>query len=436
MNPFVHPNDPESAIAEAVTPGPASRLTEIGPGIRLRAAWLTPSLAQQQRWCANALASTPDFYYVVDLDGRFCYVNQALAELLQRPAVSILGMDFFELGYPPELAATLQQQIAEAIRTRQRVSDEAYFTSPAGHAGYYEYVFTPVLDDAGVVEAVAGSARDITQRRTAEKALQLAYGQFETQSQQRIAELDQANRRLQAEVEERKTVEKMLLESQQLLRQLAAHREHVKEEERKRIAHEIHDELGQNLLALRIDVSRLQVRTGPSHPSLNRHLQRALQQIDLTIRSVRHAVNNLRPPVLDLGLYAAIKWQLRDFGHRTKIACVLSGDGKNFDKALDEPRAVAVFRIFQESLTNVARHANASHVCITLRADDDTLQMEISDDGVGIAEPAGHKSGSFGLVGIRERVSYLQGQLVIDSAPGKGTKLAVSIPCNGGLPDC
>lgn len=288
------------------------------------------------------------------------------------------------------------------------------------------------LDGDGVLEAMSGSGNDISLCRNAENALRLAYAQLETQTQQRIAELDQANRRLQAEIEERKAVEEMLLESQQLLRHLAAHQEQVKEEERKRIAHEIHDELGQNLLALRIDVSRLEVRTGPSHPSLNRHLQRALQQIDLTIRSVRHAVNNLRPPVLDLGLYAAIKWQLRDFGLRTKIVCVLSGDGKNFDKALDEPRAIAVFRIFQESLTNVARHANASRVCITLRADDTTLRMDISDDGVGMAEPAGRKSGSFGLVGIHERVSYLQGQLVIDSAPGKGTTLSVSIPCDGG----
>ncbi|MGB6055890.1 MAG: sensor histidine kinase [Burkholderiaceae bacterium] len=265
----------------------------------------------------------------------------------------------------------------------------------------------------------------------AEPDWQLTHQRLEQQMRQRTAELTEANQRLQAEIAERRLAEQMLLESQQQLRHLAAYQERVREDERKRIAREIHDDLGQNMLALRIDVLRLQVRTANRHPALNQRVGAALQQIDRTIKSVRGIVNNLRPPALDFGLQAAIEWQIKDFRQRSGLACELDADGCEFDAVLDESRALALFRILQESLTNVARHARASRVGIELRREAGALCMKVRDDGVGMDLAGARKSDSFGLLGIRERVGYLQGKLAIDSSPGQGTTLTVSIPLYG-----
>lgn len=408
---------PAGGLADALYPRQAADLAEA-----------------EQRWSAALLAATPDCRYVLDLDGCFCYVNPAFSALLQQPAAELIGKNFIEAGYPPEQAATLQRQIAQAIRGGRQTRHETQSTSPSGVAICHEYVFTPLFGEDDAVEAVAGATHDISEQRNAEKALRQAHEQFGSQKRQRTAELTEANQLLQAEIGERRLAEKMLLESQQLLRHLAAYQENVKEDERKRIAREIHDELGQNLLALRIDVLRLQARTANRHPALNQRVGSALAQIDRTIKSVRSIVNNLRPPVLDLGLHAAIEWQIRDFRRRSSIACELRGDGKDFDAALDERRALAFFRILQESLTNVARHAHASRVCIELRRDGAVLSMKISDDGIGMDTGCARKVNSFGLLGIRERISHLQGELAIDSTPGQGTTLAVSIPLRDEAP--
>lgn len=371
------------------------------------------------RWLETALAAVSDFHYAFDLNGRFCDVDQAFAGLLRRPAADILGRNFSELGYPPELAATLQRLIMQAIDSRQPVRHETPSTLALGAGGCHEYVFAPVLAADGTVEAVAGAARDISACRDVAQALRVAHDELEQQVRRRTAELLAANQ--------------LLRESQQLLRHLGAHREHVKEEERKRIAREIHDELGQSLLALRIDVSRLQARAGNPHSSLRQRTGAALQQIDLTIQSVRSIINNLRPPVLDLGLHAAIEWQIKDFKRRSGIDCELIGGGADFDAAVGEERAIALFRVLQEALANIVRHARAGRATIELHRGDSMLIMKIGDDGVGMDTAAARKSGSFGLVGMRERISYLQGQLTIDSAPGKGTALTVSIPLVDGL---
>ncbi len=419
--------------------GPSGSATAAGPlpGLALQNGAPDPTaprphsaaLAQRQRrWFETALAAVSNGYYVFDLDARFCYVDAAFAEMLRRPAAGILGKNFSELGYPPELAATLQRQIAEAIHSRRQLRQEAPFTLAGGASGCHEYIFAPVIAPDGTVEAVSGLMRDVTECKNTGRALQLAHADLENQVRQRTVELVESNQLLQAEIGERRLATKRLLETQQLLRQLAAHQERVKEEECKRIAREIHDELGQNLLALRIDVSRLQVRAGLAHPALNLRAGAALEQIDHTIKSVRSIINNLRPAVLDLGLYAAIEWQVREFRRRSGIACELIGDEQGFACALDEDRATAFFRILQEALSNVTRHAGARQVRIELRADAASLFMRISDDGVGMEREQERKNGSFGLAGMRERIGYLQGQLTVDGVPGQGTALTVSVP--------
>lgn len=245
---------------------------------------------------------------------------------------------------------------------------------------------------------------------------------------QSMKQLQSVIRQLEHEVVERKRAEEALQKSQELLRELAAYQEQIKEDERKRIAREIHDELGQNLMALRIDVCILQARTGSAHPILNEKVRYVLNHIDMSIKAVRAIINNLRPSVLDLGLSAAIEWQVKEFQRRTGIECEVTMDDKLSDHDLDDSRATALFRILQESLTNVARHAQATLVQIGLRRKGDLFHMRIADNGVGIFPGCRRKPNSFGLLGIGERISALGGQFSLESTPGEGTVLNISIP--------
>jgi PAS domain S-box-containing protein len=228
------------------------------------------------------------------------------------------------------------------------------------------------------------------------------------------------------DITERKQTVEALQRSQELLRDLTAHQDRVKEEERKRIAREIHDELGQTLLALRIDVAMLDARTGKSHPRLNEKVRAVLSHLDATVKTVRSIINNLRPAVLDLGLAAAIEWQVAEFRRRSGIECELVMGEREF--LVDDARATSLFRILQESLTNVLRHAKASHVLIELHQENDRLVMKITDNGIGLYRDSQKSENSFGLVGVEERINALNGEFRITSAPGEGTTLTIYIP--------
>ena len=209
------------------------------------------------------------------------------------------------------------------------------------------------------------------------------------------------------------------------LRTLALHLEKIEENERKRIAREIHDDLGQHLLALKIDVSMLHARTG-AHPRLNEKVALTLEQIDNTMRSVKSIIENLRPPDLNLGLAAAIRRQVSEFERRTGIACAVAmGDD---DIELGEALTATIFRIVQESLVNASRHAHASRVDITLHRDAGSVSIEVSDNGIGITLDGHKKRNSFGLVGMRERINAFGGQLTIERARGRGTTLRAQVP--------
>ncbi|MFC5512106.1 CHASE domain-containing protein [Massilia jejuensis] len=224
--------------------------------------------------------------------------------------------------------------------------------------------------------------------------------------------------------------EAKLKKTNENLRRLAAHAENIKESERKRIAREIHDDLGQNLLALRIEVDLLASRTG-RHPHLNARTRWMLEQIDATIKSVRQIINDLRPNVLDLGLTAAVDWQIAEFQRRTGLSCELVSH--NHDLHVSDRCATTLFRILQESLTNVSRHARATKVRVELAVDPESISMTVSDNGVGLTKAGGQKPGSFGLVGIEERVRILSGKCIITSGPQAGTTVHISIPAANNL---
>ncbi len=232
------------------------------------------------------------------------------------------------------------------------------------------------------------------------------------------------------DVSERRQAEEELNRSREQLRNLSRHLQLIREEESKRISREIHDELGQALTALKMDISWLSARIpedSADRKAIIEKMRSMSSLIDGTIQIVQKVSAELRPGMLDdLGLVPAIEWQAQEFQKRTAIDCVINLDGEPMD--LDSERSTAVFRVFQEALTNVARHARASRVTISLKKAAGKLELRVGDDGIGIPEEALSASDSLGLMGMRERLLPLGGELRISRGSEKGTKLFVSVP--------
>jgi signal transduction histidine kinase len=206
----------------------------------------------------------------------------------------------------------------------------------------------------------------------------------------------------------------------------------VQEEERTRIARELHDELGVGLTCLKIDLSRLHtmVREETGARALKKVRSRIpsmIEQIDTTIASVQRLVKELRPAILDdLGLVAAIEWQCHDFQKRTDIPCTCATSSD--DIAVEPERATALFRICQEALTNTARHAQATAVTVTLESWKNSLRLVVADNGVGIPDTKISNHQSLGLIGMRERVALFGGEITIQGHPEKGTTVTACLP--------
>jgi PAS domain S-box-containing protein len=230
---------------------------------------------------------------------------------------------------------------------------------------------------------------------------------------------------LMLNITDSKRNERQLTESRQLLRELSAHREHVREEERKKIAREVHDELGQALTALRMDVALLRMAGGPHSEALLARIQSMKAAVDRTIGIVRNVTSALRPAALDVGLNAALEWQVDEFMRCSGIECVLHAID---EVELEDAQATALFRIVQESLTNVLKHARATHVEVSLEVLEDRIRLEISDNGCGFAAGEQPQRGKFGLMGMRERALMLGGRAEINSAAGHGATIQVSLP--------
>lgn len=216
-----------------------------------------------------------------------------------------------------------------------------------------------------------------------------------------------------------------LLQSEAQLRELSAHLETVREEEKARIAREVHDELGQMLTVLKLETSMCELSYAQLDPGLHDRLNSMKRLIAQLFQLVRDVATALRPPILDAGIASAIEWQARRFEARTQIPCLVQVPDNL--PALSDAKAIGLFRILQEALTNVMRHAQAHTVELTLAVEGTDLRLTISDDGVGFVQPQGRPV-SFGLVGMRERVLIMGGQLSLDSELGEGTTLSVTVP--------
>jgi signal transduction histidine kinase len=233
------------------------------------------------------------------------------------------------------------------------------------------------------------------------------------------------------DVTARRKSEEEIKRSREQFRALSAHLQGVREDERTKIAREIHDELGQMLTAIKLDVAVMQkdfvnIKPKGISESLNQNAANIHSMIDSAINSVRHISAELRPVYLDLGVIEAIEWQSQEFQNRTGIECKSRSQTDDLD--LDKETSTVMFRILQEALTNVARHSEAKAVRIDLKRDNGSVVLRVSDNGKGIQDSELLDPKSFGLLGMKERIGYVNGELKILGKPKKGTTVIAKVP--------
>jgi signal transduction histidine kinase len=332
----------------------------------------------------------------------------------------------------------------ELSRARRQILTLAFLTAVAGGIIAFflsSYISTPVRRITEAMRtASGGEIRTILDINRSDEigTLAVSFNQMaedlskhrkhlEVLVEARTAQLKSANEQLQFEISERVQAGEQLRRSQEQLRDLASHLQSVREQERTEIAREIHDELGQAMTALKMDVHWLGQRLPEDQLILIAKTKAMSQLIDTTVQSVRRISSALRPKLLDdLGLSAAIEWEAREFERRSGIRCGVQSDPE--DIILDQARSTALFRIFQETLTNIGRHANASRMEVLLKKDRHKAEMIVRDNGKGITNEQAAGAKSLGLVGMRERVLSLGGELKVTGIPGKGTTVRVKIP--------
>jgi PAS domain S-box-containing protein len=328
---------------------------------------------------------------IADQSGRVIHFNEAFSRMLGHDADVLRQMHFADFYVPAERSAEtpLADEILRTPQDRYRI-ERRWVASDGRHVWVDLYIST-IRDESGTIVNFIAVVGDITER----KKSALALG-----------------------------------ESKRKLRALAAYQEELLEQERKHIAGEVHDEMGQLMTALKMDLSLMRLRFG-ENPQLLGMIDEMRSLVDRTINVVRQVASNLRPAVLDHGLAPAIEWLAADFSKRGTIRCRIDVSGSF---ALPELQSTAVFRVVQESLTNVTRHAQAREVTISLHSSGQQLQVVVRDDGVGFDTAAVSKGRGFGLFGMRERLLALGGRLRIASAPGQGTTVIIKLPLVNGEP--
>ncbi len=330
--------------------------------------------------------NTSDGMFLVDLKARkFFMCNATCARMLGYTQEEFSNLDIADI-HPEEDLPFIYEQIGEFSRGEEGIRSDIRFKRKDG--SIFVADLSPALLTISEKEYLVISFRDITERKQVEEKLRKSYEQ---------------------------------------LHQFAVHLQATREEERSRIAREIHDELGQMLTGLKFDISWIGKKLPEGTEALQDKTRSMAKLIDGAIQMVRRISSELRPAVLDrLGLAAAIEWQVQEFQSRTGIKCTLSPDFEGLK--LDRDRAMAIFRIFQEALTNVARHANATSVNVNLGLESGNLMLEVRDNGEGIPESALTDPKSLGLLGMKERALAFGGRVNIVSNPGDGTRVIMVIP--------
>jgi len=353
------------------------------------------------------LESTGEGIFGIDLAGHCTFVNRAAAQTLGWRTEQVLGRNMHALihhshgdgrHYPEE-----QCPIFNAFRQGLpcRIDDEVLWRAD-GSSFWAEYSSYPIVEHGEVRGAVVTFV-DITERKRAEALLKRSKDELE----QRVAERTHQ------------------------LRELANHLEAVRESERKRIAREIHDELGSLLVALKMDVNWLGKRVA-DRDELACKCHGMGRLIDTAVDKVGRIITDLRPSILDhQGLWAALEWQAQEFIESSELDATLQLHVAAGVAPPEGGLAIAVFRIFQEMLSNVARHARARSVRMAIAVDGPpgpVLYVDVRDDGVGAEASALSDPQSWGVIGMRERAGHFGGRVTIDSAPGQGTRVRLTMP--------
>ncbi len=368
------------------------------------------------------LASTGEGVFGVDLEGLCVFINPAGARMIGFEPAQVLGQNMHILTHHSHDDGSHYPMddcpIYNAFRRGEpcRIDTEVFWRQN-GNSFPVEYSSYPVFDQGQVRGAVITFV-DITERKRAEDALRRAKDELEVRVSERTHALETAL---------------------QQLRELAAWSEAVREEERTRIAREVHDELGSLLVALKMDVSWLDKR-------LSEQEQRAAEQaqsmrdkmrgkcqnmsrlIENAVVNVGRIITDLRPSILDhQGLWGALEWQAQEFVQSAEQELKWCME-VNEQRVLPEPMAMAVFRIFQEMLSNVGRHAQAHTVDVDIVERQGWLHLSVEDDGSGALPQAFESPQAYGIMGMRERARHFGGVIDIDSQPGRGTRMRLSMP--------
>ncbi|WP_418317157.1 PAS domain S-box protein [Piscinibacter sakaiensis] len=364
------------------------------------------------------LESTGDGIFGIDNAGGCTFANRAACEMLGWRVNELLGRNMHALihhthadgSHYPEGDCPIFNAFRRGLPCR--IDSEVLWRAD-GSSFAAEYSSYPIIDD-GVVQGAVVTLIDITERKRGEQLLQQAHEELERRVEERTAELRSALGQM---------------------RELSAHLETVREEERTRIAREIHDELGSLLVALKMDVNWLGARV-TGQPELGAKCRGMGRLIDTAVDNVGRIMTDLRPSILDhQGLWAALEWQAQEFLDSSELKSDLQvhiSHGVAVPQGLDGERwAIAVFRIFQEMLSNVAKHARAQGVRIRLYVDgppEPVLHLEVTDDGVGALPEALDDRRRHGVMGMRERAAHFGGTLRINGVPGHGTAVRLVMP--------
>jgi PAS domain S-box-containing protein len=343
---------------------------------------------------AAIVDSSDDAIFSKSLDGTILSWNQGAQKLYGYSPEEAIGQEV-SLLFPPH-AGNETQEIMEHIRRGELIKHhETIRVKKAGTPVEVSVTISPIRDASGRIVGGSSIGHDIGERK-------------------------------QMEAQQKQLYKKVQMQERQL-RDLASYLQTARENERTSLARQVHDELGQSLTALKMDLSWLTKRIPGEQPALRAKAKAMSELIDQTVIRVRQIATQLRPGLLDhLGLVAAMEWQTQEFSERTDIFCELEIREKEL--LIEDEAATQLFRVFQEALTNVARHAQASRVKIKMFNERGMIILQIEDNGQGIQKNKVTSSKSLGLVGMRERIWALGGQFKIQGIKGKGTRLEVNIP--------